>query len=980
MIPFLLQKIRKNKWLVLCLILGNIVFISMVTVVPLFITATEQRLFQEEFPKVQESQNIFPTVMQLSYDFAAVSPEDRYHVFIETRDTVLPKATEEMGIPVLFETQTLVVNSLFTQPAVAREAPARTRSFHLAAPGNMDQHVDIVVGRMPADELVTIDRDVFYNELAGTGGYTTYEDFSGGHIIEALVIQEMMFTLNLMLDELLIVRDKHSPDGESIYIRIVGVFTAAEDSDAFWSISPITTGTSLLVSEFLITEQFIDDYASQMGISAIWTRALDWSAMHVQNVYDYLQAADNISETINGNGNVWEYSINFRDLIESEQNRTDRLSITVWVLQIPIYTMLALFMYMVTKQILVLDSNDISVLRSRGASRMQILGVYAFQNLFIGAVSFPLGLGFGVLLCQVIGSSSGFLEFTGRAPLDVRITNEVVLFGALGMVIFFLYILLPVIKMSKVAIVEKKVRSARKSGVPVWKKYFLDVAALVFSIYLLYNFNLQRELLMITLPDSRSFDPVLFFGSSLFIVGVSLFLLRLYPYLMKLVFLIGRKKFGSAIYAAILKVSRSGGGEQFIMLFLIFTVAVGVFSAQSARTLNQNNEHRIRYMSGADLIISEVWGGNFFSEEDIRNNPFLAGYQPLVPLFNEPDFNRYLNLAEVDSATRVHKQNATVSIAGTSSTVSNTTLMGIETKSFGETAWFRDDFTMIHVNYFLNMLASDPNGVLLSSGFRELGYTVGSTVSINAPQFLGMPLTGDFEVVGFIDYWPSFSMVETKAHRETGEIVQEIQYLAVANLGHLQFLIGTRPYEVWMKTNSASNRFILDFIYENDIEVDRFCDTDRTLSEILLDPIVQSTNGILTIGFIMIMLVCFAGFLIYWILSIRERLLQFGVFRAMGMGLRGILAILISEQMLITISALLIGGLVGELASQLFIPLLQLSYTAADQVIPMVVATETMDFVLIYSMLGFMLVLCTIVLVRFALRINVTQVLKLGED
>jgi len=176
------------------------------------------------------------------------------------------------------------------------------------------------------------------------------------------------------------------------------------------------------------------------------------------------------------------------------------------------------------------------------------------------------------------------------------------------------------------------------------------------------------------------------------------------------------------------------------------------------------------------------------------------------------------------------------------------------------------------------------------------------------------------------------------------------------------------------------NRFINDFLYVNDIEIIDFYDTDRALFEILLDPIVQSTNGMLTIGFIMIMLVCFVGFLIYWILSIRERLLQFGVFRAMGMGLRGILAILISEQMLITISALVIGGLVGELASQLFIPMLQLSYTAADQVIPMAVATETMDFVLIYGMLGFMLVLCTAVLVRFALRINVTQVLKLGED
>jgi len=125
---------------------------------------------------------------------------------------------------------------------------------------------------------------------------------------------------------------------------------------------------------------------------------------------------------------------------------------------------------------------------------------------------------------------------------------------------------------------------------------------------------------------------------------------------------------------------------------------------------------------------------------------------------------------------------------------------------------------------------------------------------------------------------------------------------------------------------------------------------------------------------------CFTGFLIFWILSIKERLLQFGIFRAMGMGMRGIIAILICEQALITIVALIIGGVIGEVTSQFYVPLLQFSYTAADQVIPLIIVRSPMDFITIYSILGFMLILSIIVLVRYTLRINVTQVLKLGED
>jgi putative ABC transport system permease protein len=100
----------------------------------------------------------------------------------------------------------------------------------------------------------------------------------------------------------------------------------------------------------------------------------------------------------------------------------------------------------------------------------------------------------------------------------------------------------------------------------------------------------------------------------------------------------------------------------------------------------------------------------------------------------------------------------------------------------------------------------------------------------------------------------------------------------------------------------------------------------------------------------------------------------------MGMGMRGIVGILISEQALITLSALLIGGVIGEVAAEFFVPLLQLSYTAADQVIPLQVAMQAMDYVTLYGLLGIMVVLCIAVLTAYTSRVNVSQVLKLGED
>jgi len=349
---------------------------------------------------------------------------------------------------------------------------------------------------------------------------------------------------------------------------------------------------------------------------------------------------------------------------------------------------------------------------------------------------------------------------------------------------------------------------------------------------------------------------------------------------------------------------------------------------------------------------------------------------PPFLVYVEPDFDRFLELEEATAITRVLRQSSSVKRA--ISNVHNVTLLGIETNTFGETMWFRNDLSPIHINHFLNALAANPRGVLLSSNFQKLGYNIDGYVNINAPQTHGPPLEGVFLIVGFVDHWPTFRPISVRK-QETGEVAFTDEYLAVANFEHLNSLIGARPYQTWIRTDETSHEFIYDFIEDNK-RVTVISDIDRKLAENLMDPIVQSTNGFMSVGFILTMLLCFTGFLIYWILSIKERLLQFGVFRAMGMGMRGIIGILICEQALITIVALVIGGVVGEAASRFYVPLLQISYTSADQVIPMVIIKSPMDFITIYSILGFMLVLSIIVLIRYTLRINVTQVLKLGED
>ena len=146
------------------------------------------------------------------------------------------------------------------------------------------------------------------------------------------------------------------------------------------------------------------------------------------------------------------------------------------------------------------------------------------------------------------------------------------------------------------------------------------------------------------------------------------------------------------------------------------------------------------------------------------------------------------------------------------------------------------------------------------------------------------------------------------------------------------------------------------------------------------DPMFQGTNGILTVGFIVVLLLCTTGFLIYWILSIQSRSLQFGIFRAMGMSLREILSMLINEQIFISGTSIATGAAIGILASKLYIPLIQLAYAASDNVLPLSIITDQSDFAKLFSVIGIVMLICMVILGVIISRIKIAQALKLGED
>ena len=81
--------------------------------------------------------------------------------------------------------------------------------------------------------------------------------------------------------------------------------------------------------------------------------------------------------------------------------------------------------------------------------------------------------------------------------------------------------------------------------------------------------------------------------------------------------------------------------------------------------------------------------------------------------------------------------------------------------------------------------------------------------------------------------------------------------------------------------------------------------------------------GVLSIGFLVSVVVTIMGFFLYTFLSLRARMLHFGVLRAIGLSVRQLVSMLALEQVFSLGLGLIVGSVLGRLISNVFLPFLE---------------------------------------------------------
>ena len=971
MFTLLFRKMKNTKWMVICLLIGFVMASAMMSTIPLYMNASLQRMLVKDMQSYQIENGEYPGVYSATYSLDLNLGSEDQKAMIRDMTDAFEENYDSLGISYLNNKKTVTDSYLIVAGAVS--TGTSVSRVNVTGMSDIKDNIEITQGEM----------------------------FSSGindGVMEVILTDESLRSTGLTVGETYEISNAFKPEN-TLKIRVTGAFNVKKGSDSYWSegLDDAYVSTAFADYDTVIGEGIDSGVINVVSMSERY--AIDYPNIEMTSLDSVLSKLKEQDKVYSENNVVLD--VPAISIFEEYADRSETLQLLLWLVQIPVMLMIVFYLFMVSQLNVEQEKNEIAVFKSRGASSAQILLIYALESLVLGIATAIIGPFIGYGLCHVLGASNGFLEFVNRTALPIKFTIDAFLYSLLAVGVFFVTTMLPIVPATRTTIVAHKASKAKTAKRPLWDKAFLDIILIVGSVGWLYYYNKTQENLAAEgmTNASATVNPLLFIASTAFILGAALLVVRIYPFVVRFIYKVGKRVWSPAQYISLNNIGRSSSGrERFIMAFLMLTVALGLFFANTARALNRNAEQTANYMVGCDAVITETWesekdssSSQSDSEEEVEDDSASA------VTYIEPIFERFEKLDGVKSATAVYKNNSvnikssrkvTVKASSedtederrrgfdgeaekTTDTLSNVRLMTVNPSEFANICWFKDELLPVHINAYLNALSECNYGVILSSSFRDnYGYELGDNIEVawGSNDYFGAT------VIAFVDYWPSIDPTE---QNDNGTYID----FAVMNFNYVQVQTPIEPYEVWIDLNDDAK--VADFyasIEDAGIKATKLEVASQNVISEKNEPMLQGLNGALTLGFIIIMIMCIIGFLIYWILSIKSRTLQFGILRAMGMSYKEIIAMIIYEQLLVSGVAVICSIVIGGIASDLFVPLFRSMFTAQSKMLPFTVTALRSDYIKIYILILLMLGVGFAVLGRIISKIKISQALKLGED
>jgi putative ABC transport system permease protein len=818
--------------------------------------------------------------------------------------------------------------------------------------GGLADHIDIQDGRLPAAPV------------------------SGP--LEVLASRTLANRLGLQTGESYILLYRSERDAQTqLRVKLAGTWIPRDADDPFWFRRPATLDDVLLTSEEQFAGPLADALRGEVSTAA-WYMLFDGAGVrseHVEGLLERITATHTRASMLLPRINL---DISPAEALRDYLASSRTLTVQLFVLVLPILLLALAYLVLVVSLTVGAQRNEIAVMRSRGASMTQVMGIAALQAALLAGLALLAAWPAASLMAGAVGGTRSFLALAGGLEAafatPVSLTWSSLQIGLAAAACAAAVIALPTLEAARHTVVSYKQEHARALRPPWWQRAGLDFLLLAAAAYGTRQLQQQGALMLPQLSDGRLSaptdpfsNPLLFLVPMLALLALALLLVRLLPLLLRLLAAwLGRLP-GAALVLAIRQLARSPGLYATPVLLLTLTLALAAFTASLAATLDQHLRDQVRYLVGGDMSLDE--GGESTRPQQ---SPYGAAAEDgddavkALPYIYLP-VEGHLEADGVRAATRVARYRADAKPA--SATVSGR-FFGLDRASFPQASFWRADFAEQPLGSLMNALAATYDGVLVPGSLLEAhALQIGDPLRV-VVQLKDGPVNLDLRIVGTFRRWPGW--------------YPDLPDGGSLFVGNLDFMFdragGQVPYEVWMATDPGCDpQQLVNDLRRRGYPIQAYWHAQDRIDREQARPERQGVFGMLSVGFVLSGLLTVLGFLLYAAFSFRRRAIELGVLRAIGLSARQMAAYLAFELALLLGVGAAAGTGLGYWASRLYIPLLQISDSVQSATLGLAPTIAWPEIAAIYAVYVLLFLAALAGLGWILRRMRLFEAVKMGE-
>ncbi|HEU0022864.1 MAG TPA: FtsX-like permease family protein [Dehalococcoidia bacterium] len=592
--------------------------------------------------------------------------------------------------------------------------PADYESLRMAAEQIIDDHLSFLVrdtqrhGRAQPVLPLVVDTDAPVPFLGGPIGrpffLTDFEEHTRlsagrwpegapvlhekGVDLEAVVGREAARLMGIEADSEVFLAPFRDDPSERINIKVVGLIEPITPDEEYWLggsyyfFALQDYGDSPVVPFYVTESTYFDGlgrrYPSLVG-DYEWFIYTDTGVLTVDLVQPARDALNGLETEINQRfprSTVLTLLENSRGtgLLATYQRNLALARVPVFLFLSLVVMVTLYFLAVVVGLLAQTRGDEASLLRSRGADLLQVIGLLISGE----AIAVLIATGLGPFLALVLARQFVLKTISplgGGDTSSVGLSPDMFVLAAAGGLLSMAVLLISGVGLARLGILEFLGSRARPATVPLLHRYYVDV--LLVAVLGLLFWQIQGKggfIGQAVAGASLELDVTLLLGPALILLVVAFLMLRILPPVVRILAWLSNLFASSWATFTLTRMCRDPLSHGSLAVIVMLAAALGVFGSAFQSTLSRSQREQALYRVGGDLVLTGFSVAESQRAARMREIAEIPGVGSISPIHRD-------TVRPLD-----------VLVGG------STALLAIESVTLPEASWFRQDFSTTAVD------------------------------------------------------------------------------------------------------------------------------------------------------------------------------------------------------------------------------------------------------------------------------------------